>query len=106
MPTPNSDKEMTLTITKVEGDNVTLEVKNSASPFDGKEFVVGATGERDENGKKMEYKVLAINETEGIKKVNLEMTNPHRLANKTLHFTVKIDEISEGLPALDLSAIQ
>lgn len=85
---------ITFKVTKIEGDKVTLEVTNSKSPFAGKDFVVGATAESEVDGKKMNYKIIAIDETSAQKTVTLEETNTHPLANKTLHFTIKVDSVT------------
>ena len=85
---------ITFKVTKIVGDKVTLEVTNSKSPFAGKDFVVGATAESEVDGKKMNYKIIAIDETSAQKTVTLEETNTHPLANKTLHFTIKVDSVT------------
>ncbi len=85
---------ITFKVTKIDGDKVTLEVTNSKSPFAGKDFVVGATAESEVDGKKMNYKIIAIDETSAQKTVTLEETNTHPLANKTLHFTIKVDSVT------------
>ena len=85
---------ITFKVTKIDGDKVTLEVTNTNSPFTGKDFVVGATAETEVNGKKITYKILAINEASEQKTVTLEETNTNPLANKTLHFTIKVDSVT------------
>ena len=85
---------ITFKVTKIDGDKVTLEVKNTNSPFTGKDFVVGATAETEVNGQKRTYKILAINEASEQKTVTLEETNTNPLANKTLHFTIKVDSVT------------
>ena len=85
---------ITFKVTKIDGDKVTLEVTNTNSPFTGKDFVVGATAETEVNGQKRTYKILAINEASEQKTVTLEETNTNPLANKTLHFTIKVDSVT------------
>ena len=85
---------VTFKVTKIDGENVTLEVTNTHSPFAGKDFVVGATAESEVNGKKMNYKIIAIDETSAQKTVTLEETNTNPLANKTLYFTIKVDSVT------------
>ena len=85
---------ITFKVTKIDGDKVTLEVTNTNSPFTGKDFVVGATAETEVNGQKITYKILAINEASEQRTVTLEETNTNSLANKTLHFTIKVDSVT------------
>lgn len=84
----------TLKIIKIEGDKAVVEVTNTKSPFYNKDFKVGATGITEENGKKIETKILEINDTTTPKSIKVERTNTHPLANKTLYFTVKAGKVT------------
>lgn len=90
---------ITYKILKLEGDNAVVEIINPASPFTGKELAVGTTVENTIQGidgteKTVTMKVINI---EG-DTVTLEQTNIHDLANKTLHFTVHVVNVTPALP--------
>ncbi len=59
---------VTFTVTKIEGDNVTLDVINTNSPFykegENKALEDGAIAEMDENGTKISIKILKVHTAE------------------------------------------
>lgn len=104
---------VTFTVTKIEGDNVTLDVINTNSPFykegENKALEDGAIAEMDENGTKISIKILKVHTAEDWKKtLDIEETTTPALAGKTLYFTIKVDKVSapnSATSSLDLSQI-
>ncbi len=68
-----------------------MDIVNSKSPFAGKKFEVGATGELvvPNSDTKMPLKIVAINGEQ----IDVEMPNTHPLAGKTLFFDVEVLDV-------------
>ena len=68
-----------------------MDIVNAKSPFTGKKFEVGATGELEVPNAptKMPLKIVAINGDQ----IDVEMPNTHPLAGKTLFFDVEVLDV-------------
>lgn len=75
------------TITKVDKDTVTLEIKNTTNPFSGKKLAVGLEGMYQEK----KVKITKIDK----EKITVNVQGKsHPLAGKTLVFEITLKEIN------------
>lgn len=85
----------TFKIEKVENNIATLHVATTSNPFTKDTYHVGSTGKYTIPGsaagqaREIDIKILDITPSH----VRVEVPNTHQLANKTLHFQVKVEKV-------------
>lgn len=84
----------TFKIEKVDNDIATLYVKTSENPFTAETYKVGSTAKyamptMTGQAREIDVKIVEI----GQNTVKVEVPNTHELANKTLHFQIKVVEV-------------